>query len=131
MFILYQFSRILGLLFGICLGVAIASFGTGWGGGVIGLVLGIAVGWLAALLPPEIVRHAILFLMRWSGTAQLKERLARGHSWSEFIISELVRRGEPVEQFRDCVRSLLHSDSHACRKLGERIQRRWFPDQTF
>jgi len=128
MFIVHQLARILGLLFGITLGGGIIMFGSAWGGIPIGLALGIALGWLAALLPPEIVRHAILLSLRWSDSHHLKERLAREHELAPMILEVLVARGEPVEQFREQAQTLLRSDSMLRRSIGRKISRKWFPD---
>lgn len=128
MFALYQVSRLLGLLFGITIGGAIAFFGSAWGGVAVGLTLGIAVGWLAGLLPPEIVRHAILLSLRCSDTLRLKERLVREHGLAPMIIEVLVSRSEPVEQFREQAQALLRYDSGHRRSIGRKIAQKWFPD---
>jgi len=126
MFVLFQITRVFGLLFGIAIGGATAFFGSGWAGGVVGVVLGITVGWLAALLPPEMLRHAILLSLRGSDSNRLNERLVHAPWLSPLIIGVLVSRGEPVEQFRNYVQSLVRSDSCARRKLGDSIRKKWF-----
>jgi len=128
MTIVYLLSRVLGALVGVGLGLVIIFFASAWAGVPIGIALGVSVGWLFGFLPPEIVRHGIRISLRWSETARLKERLHREHGLAPLIIEELVSRGEPIEQFRDYVESLLRSNSFIRRGGGKMIRRRWFPD---
>lgn len=128
MTILFLLSRALGALFGVGLGLVVLFFASAWAGIPIGIALGVSVGCLFRLVPPEFVRHGIKFSLRWSGTAQLKERLHREHGLAPLIIEELVSRGEPIEHFRDYVESLLRSNSFIRRGRGKKIRRKWFPD---
>lgn len=68
--------------------------------------------------------------MRWSDPDRLKERLRREHGLAPLLIEELVSRGEPVEQFREEVESLLRSNSSYRRRVGNKIRRKWFPEMT-
>jgi hypothetical protein len=128
MTIIYLLSQVLGALAGVGLGLVVIFFASAWAGIPIGVLPGVAVGYLFGLLPPECVRHGIKFLLRWSDTARLKDRLHREHGLAPIIIEELVSRGEPVEQFRDYVESLLRSNSFIRRGCGKLIRHKWFPD---
>lgn len=128
MTILYLLSRVMGALVGVGLGLVILAFASGWAGIPIGIALGVSAGFLFGLVPPELVRHGIKFSLRWSQSARLKERLHQDHGLATLIIEELVERGEPIEQFRDYVESLLRSDSFIRRGSGKMIRRKWFPD---
>lgn len=123
-----QRSRLLGLIIGVGLGAVLVFLASARAEILIGVVLGTTAGCLAGLLPSEMVQHSIRLSLCWSKTARLKERLVREHGLAHLIIAELLRRGEPVGQFRDCVQSLLRSDSGSRRKVGQRIQRRWLPE---
>ena len=127
MTIIYLFSRVLGALVGVGLGLVILFFASAWAGIPIGIALGVSVGCLFGLVPPEFVRHGIKFSLRWSDTARLKERLRREHGLALLIIEQLVSRGEPVEQFRDYVESLLRSNSFIRRSCGKECRKKWFP----
>lgn len=127
---LYLLSRVLGALVGVGLGLVIIFFASAWAGIPIGIALGVSVGCLFGLLPPEIVRHGITFSLRSSDTARLKERLHREHGLAPLIIEELVSRGEPVEQFRDHVESLVRSNSFIRRSCGKDCRKKWFPNMT-
>jgi hypothetical protein len=128
MTIIYLLSRVLGALVGVGLGLVIIFFASAWAGIPIGIALGVSVGCLFGLVPPEFVRHGIKFSLRWSDTARLKERLRQEHGLAPLIIEELVSRGEPVEQFRDYVESLLRSNSFIRRGCGRMIRCKRFPD---
>ena len=130
MTIIYLLSRVLGALVGVGLGLVIIFFASAWAGIPIGIALGVSVGCLFGLVPPEFVRHGIKFALRWSETARLKERLHREHGLAPLIIEELVSRGEPVEQFRDYVESLLKSNSFIRRSRGKECREKWFPTMT-
>ena len=127
---IFHLSRLLGVLLGAGLGLAVIFFASAAAGIPIGVILGVAVGYLFGLLPPECVRHGIKFSLRWSDTAGLKERLHREHGLAPLIIEELVSRGEPVEQFRDYVESLLKSNSFIRRSRGKECREKWFPTMT-
>ena len=128
MTIIYLLSRVLGALVGVGLCLVVIFFSSAAAGLPIGVILGVAIGYLFSLVPPEVVRHGIKFSLRWSDTARLKERLRREHGLAPIIIEELVSRGEPVEQFRDYVESLLRSNSFIRRGCGKMIRRKRFPD---
>jgi hypothetical protein len=130
LYLLYLLSRVLGALLGVGLGLVIILFASAWAGIPIGVILGVAVGCLFGLVPPEIVRHGIKFSLRWSETARLKERLHREPGLAPLIIEELVSSGEPVEQFRDHVESLLQSNSFIRRSAGKECRKKWFPAMT-
>jgi len=130
MTIIYLLSRVLGALVGVGLGLVVIFIASAWAGIPIGVILGVAVGYLFGLLPPECVRHGIKFSLRWSDTARLKERLHRERGLAPIIIEELVSRGEPVEQFRDYVESLLRSNSFIRGSCGKECRRRWFPNMN-
>lgn len=125
---IFHLSRLLGVLLGAGLGLAVIFFASAWAGIPIGIALGVAAGYLFGLLPPELVRHGIKFSLRWSETARLKERLHQDHGLAPLLIEELVSRGEPVEQFRDYVESLLRSNSFFRRSCGKKCRKKWFPN---
>ena len=127
---IFHLSRVLGVLLGVGLGLVVIFFASAAAGLPIGVVLGVAAGYLFGLLPPECVRHAIMFSLRWSDTARLKERLRREPGLAPLIVEELVSRGEPVEQFRDYVESLLQSNSFIRRSAGKECRKKWFPSVT-
>jgi len=130
MTILFLVSRVVGALVGVGLGLVIILFASAWAGIPISIALGVSVGCLFGLVPPEFVRHGIKFSLHWSETAGLKERLHREHGLAPLIIEELVSRGEPVEQFRDYVESLLRSNSFIRRRCGKECRKKWFPNMT-
>ena len=127
---IFHLSRVTGVLLGVGLGLVILFFASAAAGLPIGVILGVAVGYLFGLLPPECVRHGIKFSLRWSDPARLKESLHREHGLAAVIIEELVSRGEPVEQFRDYVESLLRSNSFIRRSCGKECRKKWFPNMT-
>lgn len=127
---IFHLSRVLGVLFGVGLGLTITVFACAWAGIPIGVILGVAAGYLFGLLPPEVVRHGIKFSLRWSDTARLKERLHREQALAPLLIEELVSRGEPVEQFRDYVEALVRSSSAFRRSCGKQCRRKWFPSMA-
>jgi hypothetical protein len=128
MLIILLLSRFLGVLLGVAVGAVIIAFGSAWAGIPVGVALGVAVGWISGLLPPELVRHGIKFLLRRMDTPRLKERLRREHGLAPLIIEELVSRGEPAGQFRDEVELLMRSNSFFRRSCGRALRRKFFPD---
>jgi len=63
---IFHLSRLLGVLLGAGLGLAVIFFASAAAGLPIGVILGVAAGCLFGLLPPECVRHGIKFSLRWS-----------------------------------------------------------------
>ena len=91
----------------------------------------------ATLAPWRLLNHIVFTAgcrsgfrlgLKWSDTTKLQARLERDCCLSHWIIAELASRGEPVEQFRDYVESLLRSNSFIRRSCGKMIRRKWFPD---
>ncbi len=130
LYLLCLLSRVLGALVGVGLGLVIIFFASAWAGILIGIALGVSVGCLFGLVPPGLVRHGIKFSLRWSETARLKERLPREHGLALLTMEELVSRGEPVEQLRDYVESLLRSNSFIRRSCGKECRKKLLPDMT-
>ena len=112
------------------------EFGLRFGGPIIGIVCaavggiaGFFVGWL-----PFVVTDAC---MRWSLTrksvSELRERLNQEHDIgqhyiSHIIIAGLLKRGEPVESFREVVVAQLASTSPEVWACGRRNAGIWFPE---
>ncbi len=124
MAIVFIVSRLLGFAVGvlICLGACV------WAGVVIGATLGISVGYLAGALLQEFGLIGIRLRLKFLDTAILRARLVRDDCLSHLLITELVSRGEPVEQFRTHVEALVRSDSVFRRSSGKECQKKWFPD---
>jgi len=128
MVFMLHLSRLLGLVLGLAAGAVIGLGASAWAGVVIGAILGVSVGFLAGALVPEFARILIRLVLKWSDGTRLRARLEHKHCLSHLIITELVSRGEPVEQFRGYVESLIRSDSAARRSCGKMSRRKWFPD---
>jgi len=126
MVIIFVVSRLLGFAVGalVCLGACV------WAGVVIGATLGLSVGYLVGMLLQEFGEIAIRLRMKFSDTASLRARLERDQCLSHLIITELVSRGDPVEQFRGQVEVLIRSNSFFRRSSGKQCRKKWFPDMN-
>jgi hypothetical protein len=103
--------------------------GASAGAGVVtGVILAICVGFLVGNLPHEIALVLIRLVFKWRDKNKLRAQLESDYWLSYLIIAELVSRGEPVEQFRGYVESLLRLDSAFRRSYGKVNRRKWFPD---
>jgi hypothetical protein len=128
MFTIFHFVQLLGAGVGLVLGLVVGHNGFGWAGAIIGAVVGIVGGYWLGAIPCAVAHVWLRYHLRRSHTADLKARLHRQYAISHFIIAQLVRRGEPVEQFRGYVDTLRHSDSADRRKCGDLNHRIWFPE---
>jgi hypothetical protein len=126
--IIFLLSRILGVLLGLAVGAVIAVGASAGAGVFIGVILAISVGFLVGSLPHEIALVLIRLVFKWRDKNKLRAQLESDYWLSHLIIAELVSRGEPVEQFRGYVESLLRSDSAFRRSYGKMNRRKWFPD---
>lgn len=128
MFTIFQVMQLLGVGVGLVLGLVIGHQEFGLTGAVIGAVTGVVCGYLLGALPYAIAGIWIRHDLKHCDTAELKARLDRQYAISHLIIAQLVRRGQPVEQFRAYVDSLRHSDSADRRRFGDLNHRIWFPE---
>jgi hypothetical protein len=126
MVIIFQLSRLLGVVVGLAVGGLVGFGASAWAGVPIGVVLGFSAGFLVGALVHEFAVIGIRLGLKCSNTTKLKARLGCDYCLSHLIIAELVNRGEPSEQFRGHVESLPTSASGPHRSIGKRLQRQWF-----
>jgi hypothetical protein len=128
MFTLFHVFELVGALVGFFSGLAFGQKAFGWIGAIVGAGTGFYCGLVLGRLPYAIVSTRLKRKLKRSDTATLKQRLEKEYFISHLIIACLVVRGEPVEQFRDYVFSLLHSDLSDKRQFGWRNLQIWFPE---
>lgn len=128
MFTLFHVFELIGAIVGAINGLVFGHKAFGWIGALLGAVLGFYVGLVVGRLPYSVAFAWMRCDLKQCDTPTLKRRLEREYFLSQFIIAELVVRGEPVEQFRQYVLSLVQSDSSDKRRFGELNMRIWFPE---
>jgi hypothetical protein len=114
-------------------GVGVAGYRIGQAvggatGSYIGLALGIIVGWRVGRLPFLLTSRLLRRSLVRSTKAELRSRLEREYFVSNFIIAELVSRGEPPESFRWVIEAQLNSASSDVCQFGRRNAQLWFPE---
>ncbi len=128
MFTLFHVFELIGAVIGGVSGLVFGQKAFGWIGALLGGPLGFYVGLVVGRLPYSVVFAWMRRDLKKCDTPTLKSRLQREFFLSQFIIAELVVRGEPVEQFKQYVLSLVQSDSSDKRRFGEQNMRIWFPE---
>ena len=128
MFTIFDFIKLIGAVVGAIVGGCYGYQVFGWLAAIIGVPLGFVVGMFIGNLPWAASSAWMRFNLKRCNTEKLKERLQHEYFVSHLLIAELVSRGEPLEQFRGYVTSLLHSNSSAERQFGEGTARIWFPE---
>lgn len=124
LFDLFRWAAALGLMAYLAI-VGQAQFGFlgAIGGGVLGFVGGNILG----CMPLLVYRVSYRRHLKRSSTEQLKSELDEQYFVSHLLISELVVRGEPVEQFWPYVLSQVQSESSDQRSFGWHNLNIWFP----
>lgn len=130
MFTVFHLFEFIGAIVGTISGLAFGQKEFGWTGALLGIPLGFYVGLALGRLPYFMAVAWMRRGLKKCDTPALKRRLEREYFLSHLIIAELVVRGEPVEQFREYVLSLVHSDSPDERRFGEQNIRIWFPESA-
>ena len=128
MFSVFHLFELIGAVVGTVIGLVFGHKGFGWFGALLGAAIGFYAGLILGRVPYSIAFVWMRCGLKKCDTATLRRKLEREYFISQFIIAELVVRGEPVEQFREYVLSLVHSDSSDKRRFGEQNRRIWFPE---
>jgi hypothetical protein len=128
MLTIFHFMQLLGAGVGLVMGLDIGHQEFGVTGTIVSGFAGVVCGYLLGALPYAVAGIWIRQDLKHCDTTELKARLDRQYAISHLIIAQLVRRGEPVEQFRGYVDSLRHSGSADRRRFGDLNHRIWFPE---
>ncbi len=124
----FHVFELCGAFIGLGSGFVIGQKLFGWVGAIVGSGIGFYCGLVVGRLPQVIVGAMLKQKLKRSDTATLKRRLENEYFISHLIIACLVVRGEPVEQFRKYIFSLLNSDSWDKRRFGWTNLKIWFPE---
>lgn len=112
----------IGTVAGGAIGARVGFEWFGYPGGVVGCVLGAALGYFAGNTFYRLLNHATKRRVRSKSSAELRAELVRdyipGTYVSSLIISVLLDRGEPVEDFREYIFRQLHSENVTWRTAG-------------
>jgi len=128
MFTGFHILELLGFLSGGALGAAWAGGRWGVTGSALGLVAGALAGWQIAKIPFLVAWY--LASARRRSTGELREQLRNPGVWPyhHVVLSELKRRGEPIDGEWPLVRNSLSSNDVVRRIHGWHILSRLFPE---
>jgi hypothetical protein len=115
-------------LFCLIEGIQIGNSYFGWSGIFGGALLGGLVGLYLGRIPYWVSLFFFKRTLNRADTQTLKERLKKEYFVSHLIISELSRRGESVEQFRNYIIAQLQSANSNERRFGWFNLKLWFPE---
>ena len=127
MFTLLDIFKLLLTVAGAIIG-GIYGSSFGWTAAIAGALIGLIVGILVGNLPRATSYAWMVYDLKRSSVAKLKERLQLEPFMAHLLIGELVSRGEPLEQFRDYAAELLRSSNTLERDCGKGVADMWFPE---
>ncbi len=128
MFTIFDLLRILGAAMGLLLGWSCGHHLLGIPGAIAGACLGLLGGATVGQMPYVWSCRSLFRELERCSSTQLQEQLGTRWFITHFIIAQLLKRGEPVGQFRDHVIRLLRSEYSDRRNIGWTCTRLYFPE---